>query len=54
MKIKVSELKTLSKKALFKYGYTKKESNIILDMLMYAKLRGNDQGIVKLIGKGIP
>jgi LDH2 family malate/lactate/ureidoglycolate dehydrogenase len=27
---------------------------MILEMLMYAQLRGNDQGIVKLIGKGIP
>jgi len=54
MKIKVSELKNLSKRALSKYGYTDKESSIILDMLMYAQLRGNDQGIVKLIGKGIP
>jgi len=54
MKIKVSELKDLSKKAILKYGYTNQEASIILDMLMYAQLRGNDQGIVKLIGKGIP
>jgi len=27
---------------------------LILDMLMYAQMRGNDQGIVKLIGKGMP
>ncbi len=54
MKIKVSELENLSKKALLKYGYTDQESITILNMLMYAQLRGNDQGIVKLIGKGIP
>lgn len=54
MKIKVSELKELSQKALTKYGYSDEESTIILGMLMYAQLRGNDQGIVKLIGKGIP
>lgn len=54
MKIKVSELENLSKKALLKYGYSQKESTTILNMLMYAQLRGNDQGIVKLIGKGIP
>ncbi len=41
-------------KALDRYGYSKEESGVILDMLMYAQLRGNDQGIVKLIGKGIP
>jgi len=54
MKIKLTELKTLSLKALEKYGYSNEESTIILDMLMYAQLRGNNQGIVKLIGKGIP
>jgi len=54
MKIKVSELKKLSKSALLKYGYTNKEAGIILEMLMYAQLRGNNQGIVKLIGRGIP
>lgn len=54
MKIKISELKNLGSKALKKYGYTTDEASIILDMLMYAQLRGNNQGIVKLIGKGIP
>ncbi len=41
-------------RALSKYGYPKEEATIILDMLMYAQTRGNDQGIVKLIGKGLP
>ncbi len=54
MKISLTELKNLSKKALLKYGYDQEEAQIILDMLLYAQLRGNNQGIVKLIGKGIP
>jgi LDH2 family malate/lactate/ureidoglycolate dehydrogenase len=54
MKIKVEDLKKLSMKALSKYNYNHQESEIILDMLMYAQLRGNNQGIIKLIGKGIP
>ena len=54
MKIKVPKLKELSRKALLKYGYTSKEADIILEMLMYAQLRGNNQGIIKLIGNGIP
>lgn len=54
MKIKVEDLKQLSMKALTKYGYNHEESEIILDMLMYAQLRGNNQGIIKLIGIGIP
>ncbi|MBI2464708.1 Ldh family oxidoreductase [Candidatus Shapirobacteria bacterium] len=54
MKIKITELKVLVNKALTKYGYTEEESKIISEVLMYAQLRGNNQGIVKLIGKGIP
>jgi LDH2 family malate/lactate/ureidoglycolate dehydrogenase len=54
VKISLQELTDLSKRALSKYGYPEEEAAIILDMLMYAQMRGNDQGIVKLIGKGIP
>jgi len=54
MKISIQELKELSKKAILKYGYSEEEATIVLDMLMYAQMRGNDQGIVKLIGQGIP
>ncbi len=54
MKISIQELNKLSKKAILKYGYSEEETQIILDMLMYAQMRGNDQGIVKLIGEGIP
>ncbi len=54
MKISIQELNKLSKKAILKYGYSEEETQIILDMLMYAQMRGSDQGIVKLIGPGIP
>ena len=54
MKIPLQELYQLSQKAILKYGYSEDETQIILDMLMYAQMRGNDQGIVKLIGDGIP
>ena len=54
VKISLQELTDLSKRALSKYGYPEEEATIILDMLMYAQMRGNNQGIVKLIGKGIP
>lgn len=54
MKVKITNLKNLAKKAILKYGYTEKESDSILEVLLYAQLRGNNQGIVKLIGNGIP
>jgi L-2-hydroxycarboxylate dehydrogenase (NAD+) len=54
MKIQISRLENLVKKALKKYGYNSKEIKVIKEVLLYAQLRGNNQGIVKLIGNGIP
>lgn len=54
MKVKVKELGALTIKALFNQGDTTSEAKIISDILMYAQLRGNNQGVVKLIGNGIP
>ncbi|MBI5620694.1 Ldh family oxidoreductase [Candidatus Gottesmanbacteria bacterium] len=54
MNVAISDLKNLGLKALNKQGYTESEADTILGMLMYAQLRGNNQGMVKLIGKGIP
>ena len=54
MKLSIQELRDLSHQAILKYGYSEDDTRVILDMLMYAQLRGNDQGIVKLIGEGMP
>jgi LDH2 family malate/lactate/ureidoglycolate dehydrogenase len=54
MKIKISELGQLTEKALKKNGYSDDEIPVIKDALLYAQLRGNNQGVVKLIGKGMP
>lgn len=54
MKVKLNHLKDLTRKAILKYGYNDQEAKIIEEVLLYAQLRGNNQGIVKLIGPGIP
>src|SRR5258706_8641865 len=54
MKIPINELKHLTRNAILQYGYTEKEAEVIQEILLYAQLRGNNQGVVKLIGKGIP
>lgn len=54
MKIQITKLRQLAEKALKKQGYNETEVSTIADILMYAQLRGNNQGVVKLIGKGIP
>ena len=54
MEITLKELEDLTTKALKNYGYDDEETATIREMLLYAQLRGNNQGVVKLIGKGIP
>lgn len=54
MKISIAELEDLTARAVESYGYTDEEVRVISDVLLYAQLRGNNQGVVKLIGKGIP
>jgi L-2-hydroxycarboxylate dehydrogenase (NAD+) len=54
MKISISELRDLTTKAIAGFGYDEEETAAIREILLYAQLRGNNQGVVKLIGKGIP
>lgn len=42
MKVKIAELEKLGTKALKKQGYNGKEIPVVLGMLMYAQLRGNN------------
>src|SRR4051812_36048858 len=54
MKVSVKELRDITRRAILSYGYSEADAAVILDVLMYAQLRGNNQGVVKLIGPGIP
>jgi len=54
MRISIDELKGLTVHALRNQGYDHNEIEIIQEILLYAQLRGNNQGVVKLIGKGMP
>ncbi len=54
MQISVKELEELTRRAVKRYSYTDEEVPIIADVMLWAQLRDNNQGIVKLIGAGIP
>jgi LDH2 family malate/lactate/ureidoglycolate dehydrogenase len=54
MKIPVKELEDLTRRAVKNYGYNDEEVPVIADVMLYAQLRDNNQGVVKLIDKGIP
>jgi L-2-hydroxycarboxylate dehydrogenase (NAD+) len=54
MKLKIAELERMVQKALRHYGYDPEETAQLAEVLLYAQLRGNNQGISKLIGRGLP
>ena len=54
MKITINEHEKLTSQALKNSGYNAEEIRIMTNVLLYAQLRGNNQGVVKLIGQGMP
>lgn len=54
MQVLLTQLRQQIETILAKSGYDASEIAVIADILMYAQLRGNNQGIVKLTGKGMP
>lgn len=54
MKVQVAKLKTTVLAGVRKLGYGGEEAQVIADVLLYAQLRGNNQGITKIATGGVP
>ncbi len=54
MIVKVSELKQKVLEGVTKLGYEGEDARVICDVLLYAQLRGNNQGITKIATGGVP
>lgn len=54
MKVKVDELQARVLAGVKKLGYEGEDAQVIADVLMYAQLRGNNQGITKIATGGVP
>jgi L-2-hydroxycarboxylate dehydrogenase (NAD+) len=54
MKIKLSELREKVLAGVAKLGYKDEDAKIIADVLLYAQMRGNNQGITKITTGGVP
>src|SRR5204863_5712701 len=54
MKVKVSELKEKVLAGVSKLGYQDEDAEVIADTLLYAQMRGNNQGITKIATGGVP
>jgi len=54
MNVKVTDLRAKVQSGVEKLGYTGEDAKIISDVLLYAQLRGNNQGITKIATGGVP
>ena len=52
-RVKIDELKSTCSNAIMGQGYDAEETRAITDVLMYAQLRGNNQGIIKVTTNGL-
>jgi len=54
VKVKVADLRDKVLAGVAKLGYKGEDAKIIADVLLYAQLRGNNQGITKIATGGVP
>lgn len=54
MKVKLNELKEKISNGVNKLGYVGDDAQAIIDTLLYAEMRGNNQGIAKIATGGVP
>lgn len=54
MKVAVSELEDKVRAGVAKLGYEGEDAQAITDVLLYAQMRGNNQGITKIATGGLP
>ena len=53
IKVNILTLKDAMKKALVHDGFSSADTDIIADTILYAELRGNNQGIIKVVSKSL-
>ncbi|MCE2471856.1 MAG: Ldh family oxidoreductase [Anaerolineae bacterium] len=54
MKVAIDELRDVTRRAIAAQGYEQADTETVLDIIMYAQLRGNNQNVIKLLGAGMP
>ena len=54
MKVSIEELRSVTRRAIAAQGFGAADTEIVLEIIMYAQLRGNNQNVIKLLGAGLP
>lgn len=53
MKIPLEELRDVTRRAIAAQGFGAADTEVILDIILYAQCRGNNQNVIKLLGAGM-
>ena len=54
MRVSIDRLRDATRAAILAQGYDAADAEIILEIILYAQLRGNNQNVIKLVGAGMP
>lgn len=54
MIVSIDELRDVTRRAIAAQGFDQADTEVMLDIIMYAQLRGNNQNVIKLLGAGMP
>ena len=54
MKVALDELREVTRLAIAAQGFNAADTETILEIILYAQLRGNNQNVIKLLGAGMP
>lgn len=54
MKVSIDELRAVTRRAIAAQGFDQADAEVMLEIIMYAQLRGNNQNVIKLLGAGMP
>lgn len=54
MIVSIDELREVTRRAIAAQGFDQADAEVMLEIIMYAQLRGNNQNVIKLLGAGMP
>jgi len=54
MRVSIDELRAVTRRAIAAQGFGPADAEVMLEIIMYAQLRGNNQNVIKLLGAGMP
>lgn len=54
MRVPIEDLRAVTRRAILAQGHSAEDAEIILEIILYAQLRDNNQSVIKLLGAGLP